>query len=236
MKKITKKTTKKPRLIVALDGVDEEVLRLLVDGLGSRILAYKVGWQSFCTEGFEHISFLVGRAKKVFLDAKLFDIDTTVRAAVEGAKALGVEFMTVHGHRSVVQAAAEAACNSNLKILAVTVLTSLGEEEIKEMDFGGTVEELVCRRAQNAQEAGAAGVICSPQEVRAVRAVTDPKFLIVTPGVRPAGTKKGDQRRTGTPTEALKAGADYLVVGRPIVGAKNPLRAAEAILEEMGGV
>ena len=227
------------QLIVALDGTQPQKMMEMVKVLGDRVLFYKVGWHSFCRGGFEVVSSLVGAGKRVFLDGKLFDIDSTVAAAVEGARTLGVEFLTVHAQGSVVRVAAraaQAAYGSSPKILAVTVLTSLGQEEIEEieeMGYRGTVEELVCARAKKAWAAGAAGVICGPQEVQAVRAATSESCLIVTPGIRPEGAPQADQRRTGTPRAALEAGADYLVVGRPITQGPDPGRAVEAILDEM---
>jgi orotidine-5'-phosphate decarboxylase len=173
--------------------------------------------------------------KRIFLDMKFFDIPATVRAAVRGIAAQGLDFLTVHGDPSVVRAAAEGAAGSGLKILAVTVLTSADRSDLDAMLIvPGAVDEIVVARAARALEAGADGVIASPHEAALIRALPQAKGrLIVTPGVRPAGSDAGDQKRIATPGQALRLGADHVVIGRPIWAAPDPVAAAEAILSEM---
>jgi orotidine-5'-phosphate decarboxylase len=196
---------------------------------------FKVGSQLFTAAGPEFVHELTGSGEKVFLDLKYHDIPNTVAAAVGGACRLGVSLLTVHalGGREMIQAAAGALPAMGARLLAITVLTSHDDGSLDLVGVNGGVEGAVRRLALLAKEAGADGVVASPHEVAVVRETCGPDFVIVTPGIRPAGTARGDQARAATPGAALRAGADYLVVGRPILEAPDPLAATDAILEEL---
>lgn len=224
------------RLIVALD-VPNALAGLHMAGeLGDSVSFYKVGLGMLTGGGMALANELKhDMGKKVFLDMKLFDIGATVKAAVRGIAAFDLDFLTVHGDPYVVKAAKEGAAGKDLKILAVTILTSLDRGDLDgALLKEGDMTDLVIERAARAFEAGADGVIASPREAAAIRALPEAKGkLIVTPGVRPAGAALGDQKRVETPAAALAAGADHLVVGRPIWKADNPVAAAQAILAEI---
>lgn len=224
------------RLIVALD-VPNALAGLHMAGeLGDSVSFYKVGLGMLTGGGMALANELKhDMGKKVFLDMKLFDIGATVKAAVRGIAAFDLDFLTVHGDPYVVKAAKEGAAGKDLKILAVTILTSLDRSDLDgALLKEGDMTDLVIERAARAFEAGADGVIASPREAAAIRALPEAKGkLIVTPGVRPAGAALGDQKRVETPAAALAAGADHLVVGRPIWKADNPVAAAQAILAEI---
>lgn len=224
------------RLIVALD-VPNALAGLHMAGeLGDSVSFYKVGLGMLTGGGMALANELKhDMGKKVFLDMKLFDIGATVKAAVRGIAAFDLDFLTVHGDPYVVKAAKEGAAGKDLKILAVTILTSLDRSDLDgALLKEGDMTDLVIERAARAFEAGADGVIASPREAAAIRALPEAKGkLIVTPGVRPAGAALGDQKRVETPAAALAAGADHLVVGRPIWKAENPVAAAQAILAEI---
>jgi orotidine-5'-phosphate decarboxylase len=226
------------RLIVALD-VPHAVAGLeLADQLGDAVGFYKIGLGMLTGGGLALAQELKGeRGKRIFLDMKLFDIGATVEAAVRGLAQFDLDFLTVHGDPHVVRAAKEGAAGSELKILAVTILTSLDRSDLDaNMMAAGDVADIVGHRAGRAFEAGADGVIASPQEAAMIRALPEADGrLIVTPGVRPAGAARGDQKRIATPAQALANGADHIVVGRPIHHAPAPRAAAEAILREMIG-
>jgi orotidine-5'-phosphate decarboxylase len=224
------------RLIVALDVPDVLQGLALAERLGDRVGFYKIGLGMLTGGGLALARELKDEhGKRIFLDMKFFDIPATVRAAVRGIAAQGLDFLTVHGDPSVVRAAAEGAAGSGLKILAVTVLTSADRSDLDAMLIvPGAVDEIVVARAARALEAGADGVIASPHEAALIRALPQAKGrLIVTPGVRPAGSDAGDQKRIATPGQALRLGADHVVIGRPIWAAPDPVAAAEAILSEM---
>jgi orotidine-5'-phosphate decarboxylase len=225
------------RLIVALDVSSSSEARNVVGKLGESVEAYKVGMQLYTAEGPAIVRDLVASGKKVFLDLKYHDIPTTVAAAVREAAQLGVRMLTVHGSggSKMLRAAADAARGTKptLKVLAVTVLTSMDEADLTKIGIRGTVVDQVVRLGSLALQAGCAGVVSSAQEVKALRASLGEDFLAVTPGVRPAGSAHGDQLRVVTPAEAVAAGATHIVVGRPITGAANPAKEAAAILEEM---
>jgi orotidine-5'-phosphate decarboxylase len=227
----------KDRLIVALDAPDAERARALVLQLGESVRFYKVGKELFTAVGPEIVRELVGNGKKVFLDLKFHDIPNTVAAAVRSAAALGVSLLTVHasGGAKMLQAAAEAAAQSPAKptVLAVTVLTSLGSEDLEEIGVAGIAEAQVLRLAALALQSGCGGVVASAQEAARLRQSLGTGFALVTPGIRPAGADAGDQTRVVTPEAAIRAGADYLVVGRPITAAPDPSTAARAILREI---
>jgi len=186
--------------------------------------------------GLDFVQWLIKREKKVFLDYKYFDVEETIRQAVAQVASIGVNFLTVHGNGRIIKAAVEGKGQSDLKSLSVTVLTSLDASDIQDLGFNCSVKELVLYRAKKALEAGCDGVITSGREAQDIRELAQNRLLIVTPGIRPEGTEINDQKRHTTPTEAIKAGADYLVVGRPIRNAKNPCLAAERILDEMKSV
>jgi orotidine-5'-phosphate decarboxylase len=224
-------------LIVALDVPDLDHARAIVDELGEAVSLYKVGPHLFLSGLIDFIDELIHKKnKKVFLDFKSFDIGETVRVMASRASKLGVNFITIARTASTIIAAKEGREHRSIpKILVVTLLTDQSESDMRrEFNTQKSVEEFVAERAVMAAEADADGVICSPREVAAVRrAVRRPDFLIVTPGVRPAGSDRGDQERIATPFEAISAGANYLVIGRPIIKAPDKLRAAQALLEEM---
>ena len=217
------------RLIVALDVPSAAEARALVDRLGDAVRFYKVGLELFSAPGcFELVAWLAGRGHKVFADFKLHDIPETVRRAVANLRGRGASFLTVHGHRSVMQAAAQE--KGALKILAVTVLTSFDQRDLDEVGSARTVEELVLARARGALETGCDGVIASGLEAARLKAEFGERLLVVTPGIRPVESKRmDDQKRTVDVAQAFAAGADYIVVGRPIREAADPRTAAASI-------
>ncbi|MEO1776170.1 MAG: orotidine-5'-phosphate decarboxylase [Pseudomonadota bacterium] len=224
------------RLIVALDLPHAVAGGELAARLGDRVSFYKIGLGMLTGGGLALANELKGAGKRVFLDMKLFDIGATVEAAVRGLAAFELDFLTVHGDPPVVRAAVAGRGAAPTRILAVTVLTSLDRGDLDAMMIAeGEVAAIAVERARRALEAGADGVIASPQEAAAIRALPEAAGkLIVTPGVRPAGAESGDQKRIATPAAALAAGADHIVVGRPIWAAADPAAAAEAILAEIG--
>ena len=221
------------RLIVALDVPGADAARALVRELGDAVEFYKIGLELMASGGyFELLDWLLANGKRVFADLKLYDIPATVAAAVRQLAGRGASFLTVHGDRAIIEAAASE--KGPLGILAVTVLTSIGREDLREMGIGMEVESLVLQRAGIAVAAGADGLIASGLEAAALRAELGPGPRIVTPGVRPAGTDAvHDQKRIVTPTQALASGADYIVMGRPIRSAPSPRQAAEAVQAEI---
>ena len=224
------------RLIVAMDVPNALAGLALAERLGDAVHFYKIGLGMLTGGGLALANELAAeQGKRIFLDMKLFDIGATVEAAVRGLSQFDIDFLTVHGDPHVVRAAKEGAGDKDLKILAVTFLTSLDRAELDEsLIVPGDVSEIVATRAARALEAGADGVIASPQEAGAIRALPDADGrLIVTPGVRPAGSDLGDQKRVMTPAQAIAHGADHVVVGRPIWQASDPRGAAEKILAEM---
>ena len=227
------------RLIVALD-VPNVVQGLELAGrLGDAVSFYKIGLGMLCGGGLALANELkTEHGKKIFLDMKFFDIGATVEAAVRGVAQFEIDFLTVHGDPHVVEAAKRGAEGSNMKILGVTVLTSLDRGDLDNaLIKEGAVPDLVVERAKRALSAGADGVIASPQEAAMIRALPEATDrLIVTPGVRPAGADLGDQKRVATPPEALGNGADHIVVGRPIWGAEDPAAAARKIIDDMSSV
>ena len=224
-------TNPKDKLIVALDLPSYNAARALVNRLGDTVSFYKIGLELVFSDGLSLASELKQEGKRVFLDLKFLDIGNTVERAVASAAALGVDFITVHGpDTKTLQAAARGRGDSQLKILAVTVLTSLDQSDLDEQGIPLTPGALVLSRARIAHNAGVDGVIASGQEAAAIRAKTSPEFLIVTPGIRLPGGDTGDQARITTPEEAIRDGANHIVVGRPINAAKDPKAAAEAFL------
>ena len=221
------------RLIVALDVPGADAARALVRELGEAVEFYKIGLELMASGCyFELLDWLLARDKRVFADLKFFDIPATVAAAVRQMARRGASFLTIHGDRAIIEAAASQ--KGELEILAVTVLTSVGRDDLREMGIGMEVESLVLQRARVAVAAGADGLIASGLEAAALRAELGPGPRIVTPGVRPAGANTtDDQKRVVTPARALESGADYLVIGRPIRNAPSPRQAAEAVQAEI---
>ncbi|HET6388881.1 orotidine-5'-phosphate decarboxylase [Hyphomicrobium sp.] len=222
------------KLIVALDLPSYDEARALVDRLGDTVSFYKIGLELLFSDGLSLAQELKQEGKRVFLDLKFLDIGNTVEQAVRAAAKLGVDFITVHGtDTKTLSAAVRGRGDTNLKLLAVTVLTSLDQSDLDEQGIAATPAGLVIGRARMAEKAGFDGVIASGQEAAAVRAETDPQFLIVTPGIRLPGADAGDQTRVTTPEQALSFGANHLVVGRPINAAPDPKAAAETFLKHI---
>jgi orotidine-5'-phosphate decarboxylase len=225
------------RLIVALDVPGATQARQIVQAIGDAATTYKVGKQLFTAEGPQVVRDLVASGRKVFLDLKYHDIPNTVAAAVRSAAELGVSMLTVHasGGSKMLKAAVEAASQSPTKpmVLAVTVLTSLSDSDLQELGIAGNVLSQVLRLGALARAAGCGGLVASAQEARELRKALGDGFAIVTPGVRPAGAAAGDQVRVVTPKDAIAAGATYLVVGRPILEAPDPAKAAQHIGDEI---
>lgn len=223
------------RLIVALDVPTIAEAEALVDRLGPSVSFYKVGLQLIFAGGLSFAERLAASGRKVFLDVKLLDIDNTIAGAVRNIVGMGMTFLTVHAYPRAMRAAVAARGDAPLRLLGVTVLTSMDEADLAAAGYAGTVGGLVGRRAADAVAAGMDGIVASPAEAAAIRAVVGTELAIVTPGIRPADTAAGDQKRVATPAAAIAAGADYLVVGRPVVAAVEPRAAAEAILAEIAG-
>jgi orotidine-5'-phosphate decarboxylase len=225
------------RLVVALDVGSAEEALALVERLAGLAGMFKVGSQLFTAAGPDFVRGLVARGEKVFLDLKYHDIPNTVAGAVSAACRLGVSLVDVHalGGQAMMEAAVGAMPAMGTRLLAITVLTSHDAAELGELGVTGDVTDNVRRLARLAHAAEVDGVVASPQEVPVIREVCGPDFLVVTPGIRPAGARAGDQARLATPAAALKAGADLLVVGRPIIEAADPAAAARAIVSEMEG-
>jgi orotidine-5'-phosphate decarboxylase len=223
-----------PRLIVPLDVPTVDEARRLVETLGEAVSFYKVGLELFATgEGMTLARELKSAGKQVFLDWKLHDIGTTVERSAAVLARSGCDFLTVHAEPQVMAAAVRACAGSNLKILGVTVLTSLSDADLKAMGYVETARALVERRIHQAIAAGAGGVVASPHEAELARRLGGPGFLVVTPGVRPDWSAKNDQARAATPLDALRAGASHIVCGRPITAANDPHAAALRVAGEM---
>jgi orotidine-5'-phosphate decarboxylase len=221
------------RMIVGLDLPNLKEAERMVARLGDAASFYKIGFELALSGGIPFAADLARSGKKVFLDLKVHDIGNTVSKAAERAAELGMSFLTVHAFAPTMRAAAEGRGKSALKILGVTVLTSWDDNDVKNEGYGANVAELVSQRAARAKEAGIDGLIASPMEAEALKKQVGNSLLIVTPGVRPAGSAAGDQKRVMTPGEAIKAGADHIVVARPVVAAPDPKAAAEAIVAEI---
>jgi orotidine-5'-phosphate decarboxylase len=224
------------RLIVALDLPSPSQADAMVSRLGDAVSFYKIGYQLAFAGGLAFADALVHGGKRVFLDMKLHDIENTVAKGVESVARLGVTFLTVHAYPQTMKAAVAARGGSGLKILAVTVLTSYDDIDLVEAGYASDVDALVARRAQQAHDLGVDGLVCSPEEASPLRLVVGHDMLFVTPGVRPVGAALDDQKRVATPAQAIGAGADYLVVGRPITAADDPKAAAEKIVAEIAKV
>jgi len=224
------------RLIFALDVPDIDSAKALVEKLGDSVTFYKIGLElNMAGHYFELLDWLVARGKKVFVDLKFFDVPATVASAVRNLQNRGVTFATIHGNQSIMEAAAEA--KGDVKILAVTVLTSLDRGDLDDLGFDCDVKELVLSRARRSLESGCDGVIASGLELPGLRDAVDEKLLVITPGIRPVDNRpEDDQKRVVSPEQAFKDGADYIVVGRPIRNADDPKAAAEAIQASIASV
>ena len=224
------------RLIFAMDVADASEARQTVEQLGDSVTFYKIGLELFMAGGyFELLDWMVARDKKLFVDLKFFDIPATVAAAVKRLNGRGVTFTTVHGNQAIMEAA--AAAKEDVKVLAVTVLTSLDRGDLDDLGFQCDVQQLVLSRAKRALATGVDGVVSSGMEAEMLRNHLDHKLLVVTPGIRPVDNRPSDdQKRVLTPTAAFQAGADYIVVGRPIRDAADPRAAAERIHAEIAAV
>lgn len=221
------------RLIVGLDVPTIAEARAVVATLGDAVTFYKIGYQLAFAGGLELARELAADGKKIFLDMKLLDIDNTVAKGVEAIVRMGVSMLTIHAYPKAMRAAVEAARGSDLCLLAVTVLTSMDEQDVIDAGYEYDPHTLVLRRAEQALAAGMGGIVCSASEALAVRRIVGPDMAVVTPGIRPVGAAHGDQKRVMTPADALAAGASHLVVARPVVAAADRLAAARAILAEM---
>jgi orotidine-5'-phosphate decarboxylase len=226
------KIAPRDRLIVALDLPSVEAAEAMIDKLGDAVTFYKIGYQLAYAGGLPLVQKLAGSGKKVFLDLKMHDIGNTVARGVENVAKLGATFLTVHAYPQTMKAAVEAR-GPNLKILAVTVLTSYDDGDLHAAGYRLNVSDLVEARAQQAQVLGVDGIVCSAEEAAHIHKIVGHQMCLVTPGIRPAGAATGDQKRIMTPGRAIAAGADYLVVGRPVVEANDPKAAAEAIQAEI---
>ena len=223
------------RLIVALDVPSVVAAEAMVERLGDSVSFYKIGYQLAFAGGLPLAENLIRSGKRVFLDLKLHDIGNTVARGVESVAKLGATFLTVHAYPQTMKAAVAARQGSDLKVLAVTVLTSYDDADLAAAGYDFTVPELVAERAAQARDIGVDGLVCSAEEAGKLRAIASAGMVLVTPGIRPAGAEKGDQKRIMTPAAAIAAGADHLVVGRPILEAPDPKAAAEAIVAEIAG-
>jgi len=224
-------------VIVALDLDSRKEAEALIDVLSGRANFYKIGYQLFYGgDGFALGKDLLRAGKKVFFDLKMLDIDNTVEKGIAAIAATGATMVTVHAYPKTMRAAAKAAAGTKLCVLGVTVLTSMDDADVREAGYARDAAGLVMLRAEQARDAGIGGLVCSPQEARMVRDIVGPKLAIVTPGVRPAGSAMGDQKRVMGPREALDAGASHLVIGRPITAAPDPAAAYDAILKDIAGL
>ena len=221
------------RLIVALDVPSVAAAKTMVDRLGDAVVFYKIGYQLAFAGGLPFAETLIRSGKYVFLDLKLHDIGNSVAKGVESVARLGATFLTVHAYPQTMRAAVEARGDSGLRILAVTVLTSYDDADLAASGYDFTVAELVPERAAQARDIGVDGLVCSAEEVARLRPILRPSMVLVTPGIRPAGADADDQKRVMTPAQAIAGGADYLVVGRPIIEAPDPKAAAAAIVAEI---
>jgi orotidine-5'-phosphate decarboxylase len=218
---------------VALDLPTVAAAQAVVERLGDAVSFYKIGYQLGYAGGLAFAETLIAAGKQVFVDLKLHDIGNTVEKGVAGIARMGATFLTVHAYPQTMAAAVAGKAGSKLKILAVTVLTSYDDSDLAQAGYRLKVGELAAHRAQQAHEIGIDGLVCSAEEASALRKIAGSKMVLVTPGIRPAGSAVGDQKRIMTPEKAIAAGADYLVVGRPVLEAADPKAAAEAVVAEI---
>ena len=226
-------TEMRNRLIVGLDVPTLAEAEKVVLELGDTVSFYKIGYQLVFAGGLAFARDLAQSGKNVFLDMKLLDIDNTVAKGVENIAKMGISMLTLHAYPKAMRSAVAAAEGSGLCLLGVTVLTSMDEQDLHEAGYNTDPNSLVLKRAAQARDAGMGGVVCSAAEAALIRHTVGPDLAVVTPGIRPAGSDAGDQKRVVTPVEAIRAGASHLVVARPIVGGRDRKEAAEAILAEM---
>jgi orotidine-5'-phosphate decarboxylase len=227
------KPNPRERLIVALDLPTVAAAEAMIKKLGNSVSFYKIGYQLGFAGGLPLAEKLAGAGKQVFLDFKLHDIGNTVAKGVASIAKLGATFLTVHAYPQTMHAAVDARAKTKLRILAVTVLTSYDDSDLAAAGYDFTVPELVAERAAQARDIGIDGLVCSAAEAASLRSIVGPRMVLVTPGIRPASADRDDQKRIMTPSSAIAAGADYLVVGRPILEADNPKAAAEKIVAEI---
>lgn len=221
------------RVIVALDVPNVEAARGVVETLGDRGTFYKVGYELAFVGGLGFAQDLARSGKKVFLDLKLHDIPNTIEKGVGQIAGMGMTFLTVHAYPQTLAAAAKGAAGSGLGVLGVSVMTSMDDSDLARAGYGMGVQDLIARRAKQIYEAGCAGIICSATDISTVRGAVGSGLKVVTPGIRPAGSAIGDQKRVMTPGEAIRAGVDHMVIGRPITGVPDPSAAMQAILHEI---
>jgi orotidine-5'-phosphate decarboxylase len=227
------KPNPRERLIVALDLPTVAAAEAMIKKLGNSVSFYKIGYQLGFAGGLPLAEKLAGAGKQVFLDFKLHDIGNTVAKGVASIAKLGATFLTVHAYPQTMHAAVDARAKTKLRILAVTVLTSYDDSDLAAAGYDFTVPELVAERAAQARDIGIDGLVCSAAEAASLRSIVGPRMVLVTPGIRPASADRDDQKRIMTPSSAIAAGADYLVVGRPILESDNPKAAAEKIVAEI---
>jgi orotidine-5'-phosphate decarboxylase len=223
----------KSPVIIALDVESTSQALELLDRIGDAAHFYKVGMELYAVGGMGFVNELLHRGKRVFLDLKLYDIGETVKRATAQIVKSGVSFLTVHGSASVMRAAVEGRGASSTQLLAVTVLTSFDQQDLADLGYETPIAKLVELRVAKAVESGMDGIVCSPLEVANVRRIGGPKLKLVIPGVRSAGAAIGDQKRVATPAEAIRNGADYLVIGRQVTRAADPRAACEQIVREI---
>jgi len=221
------------RLIVALDVPSVSAAEAMVARLGDAVWFYKIGYQLAFAGGLPFAARLIASGKQVFLDLKLHDIGNTVTKGVESVAQLGATFLTVHAYPQTMKAAVEGRRGSKLRILAVTVLTSYDDADLAAAGYEMSVGELAAARAAQARDTGVDGLVCSAKEAASLRDIAGPGMVLVTPGIRPTGSSTGDQKRIMTPARAIEAGANYLVVGRPVLEAPEPKVIADAIVAEI---
>lgn len=228
--------TPNDRLIVALDLPDIAAARAMVAQLGDAGTFYKIGYELAFVGGLGLAQELIGAGKQVFIDLKLHDIPNTIEKGVGQIAGMGARFLTVHAYPQTMKAAAKGAAGSSLTVLGVSVMTSMDDADLAEAGYAKGVAEMVPLRARQAVAAGIGGLVCSASDLAAVRAAVGQSLVLVTPGIRPAGDAVGDQKRVMTPGEALRAGADHLVIGRPITAAADPKAALARILDEIATI
>jgi orotidine-5'-phosphate decarboxylase len=221
-------------IIIALDIPNAKQARALVEQLGDSVDFYKVGMELYAAEGMYFVRELIDAGKQVFLDLKLYDIGETVKRATARIAETDVRFLTVHGSQAVMRAAVDGRGNSNLQLLAVTVLTSFDQEDLADLGYECALSDLVALRVRKAIAASMDGIVCSPWDAAAVREIAGSAAIVVTPGVRSRTAATGDQKRVATPSDAVQAGADYVVVGREVTRAEDPESEVRRIMEEIG--
>ncbi|MCZ8187143.1 MAG: orotidine-5'-phosphate decarboxylase [Beijerinckiaceae bacterium] len=221
------------RVIIALDLPDVPAAQAMVDRLGDQGRFYKIGYELAFVGGIDLAKALIAAGKHVFLDLKLHDIPNTIEKGVSQIAGLGARFLTVHAYPQTMRAAAKGAAGSSLTVLGVSVLTSMDDADLVEAGYARPVAEMVPLRARQVMAAGIGGLVCSATDIGVVRAAVGPDLLLVTPGIRPAGDVVGDQKRIMTPQDAIRAGADHLVIGRPITASADPAGALARILDDL---